>query len=225
MKILTRKQAEHKYGPANAVSKSQILKVFDLASIGQKDTFYDLGSGHGRVVRFAVTHTNVKKAIGIEQLETRFCRSVALAKKKLPKKQLEKLDFWCCDIEDYDTYDATVVYNGIEEDLDEISMYQKMFKNKPVKIVKRYLPLVGYLPVDANRDDKRSWFFLMRNPLKKYKTRSKRMWAREVTGECDATIDDVKNCLKIQMKRNEIHNTDIRVALENLETLIERRFD
>jgi precorrin-6B methylase 2 len=82
-------------GPATALSPKERSVLIDLAKIGKNDVFYDLGSGHGRLVIDVVKTTKAKKAVGIEVDYKRFCNSVRLAQRSLSKAQLKRTDFYC----------------------------------------------------------------------------------------------------------------------------------
>jgi len=187
MEICSEKQLEDEWGSANALSPSEIIRMLTWVKVRKSDVFYDLGSGHGRVVRMAITHGHVKKAVGIEHVEDRFCRSRAIAKRTLSRRNLKKIEFLCGDIEDFDISDVTVVYEGHNPFDKEDRMYRRLFKNKRVKIIKRHLPLVGYIPADAQRSKIGSWFFLMKNPLGRYRTYSKSDWICNVLNQKNAS--------------------------------------
>ncbi len=190
MEIKTEKQLEDEWGPANALSKSEAIKMLRWIKLKKTDVFYDLGSGHGRIVRYAVKYGKVKKAVGIEHEDERFCKSRDISKKTMSKNQLRKIEFWLGDMEDFDISDATVIYEG-HEPFEEDKMYRKLLKGKKgVKIIKRHLPLIGYRPIDALRSKKGSWFFLMKTPLKKYRTRSKSEWLSLVLGKENVTKNE-----------------------------------
>jgi len=71
LKDLSEEELEDEWGPANAITPSEIINLLKLANSKSSDIFYDLGCGHGRVVRMAITYGKVKKAIGIEHEEER----------------------------------------------------------------------------------------------------------------------------------------------------------
>lgn len=151
MEIKTRKQFEDEWGPADAITPTEIMVMLNWLKLKKNDVFYDLGSGYGRVVRAAIKHGKVRKAVGIEHEDDRFCRAREIAKRTMSKKELKKIDFWLGDMEDFDISDATVIYEG-HEPFEEDKMYRKLLKGKKgVKIIKRHLPLVGYRPIDAQR--------------------------------------------------------------------------
>lgn len=191
MDFKTEKQLEDEWGPANALSTSEIKKVFRWAKLKKTDVFYDLGSGHGRVVRCAVQFGNVKKAVGIEHEDERFCKARNIAKRTMSRYRLKKIYFKLGDMEDFEISDATVVYEGHELYEEEVKMYGKLLKRKKgVKIIKRHLPLVGYKPVDVFRNNNGSWFFMMKTPLNKYRIHSKKEWFSAVLGKDNVTMNE-----------------------------------
>lgn len=224
MEFLTKKQTEDKWGPANAINPSQILNMLELGRVGSNDVFYDLGSGHGRVVRMAVTKKHAKKAIGIELDEDRFCMSRNIAKRELSRRQLKKVDYWLGYFQDYELSDATVVYEGHYEIKDEVNNYKKILKKRRVKIIKRELPLISYVPIAVNRKSRNCWFFLMKYPLKRYKTRSKNKWASYVLGRNNVSIRDVYDYYDKQMKKEGMTPNERRKALNRVKKLVQERF-
>jgi hypothetical protein len=84
---------------------------------------------------------------GIEKDVTRFCNSVKIAKINLSRQQLKKIDFWRADYKHYDFSDATIIYNGLTEEDEEIKTYENVFRQKKAKIIKMDLPLVSYKPI------------------------------------------------------------------------------
>jgi hypothetical protein len=66
----------------------------------------------------------------------------------------------------YDYDDATVVYNSLIEEDDEIEIYKKRFNTKRLRLIKKDLPLVGYSPYLVSRDLEDSWFFFLSSLLR-----------------------------------------------------------
>lgn len=224
MEFLTKKRAADECGPANAITKSQIRSMLKLASICRNDIFYDLGSGHGKIIRMIVKERNPEQAIGIENDVYRFWRSVMNAKRYLSKKELSKIYFWCIDMDYAELSDASIIYNGLEEDNNEINLYKNKFGKKGVKIIKKDLPLISYRPVAVNRDNPYCWFFLMKYPLHRYKTRDKNKWASYVLGRNNVSIRDVYDYYDKQMKKREIIPSERRMALNAVKRLVRERF-
>ena len=177
MDFPTKRQTEDESGPANALSSNEIKNMLILAHITKRDVFYDLGSGNGRIVRTLVSKTKAKYACGIEKDVTHFCASVKNAKANLSRQQLKKIDFWRADYKHYDFSDATIIYNGLTEEDEEIKTYEKVFGQKNVKIIKTDLPLVSYKRI-ASKFSKNIRFYLMQYPLKPYKMTNKNSWPR-----------------------------------------------
>ncbi len=224
MEFLTKKQAEDECGPANAITPFQIRNMLRLANVGKNDIFYDLGSGHGRIVRMAITEGHAKEAIGIEDDADRFCSSRTIAKRELSKKQLKRAEFLCGDMEEFDLSDANIVYEGHEQFSKEIEFYKRKFKNKRVKIVKKDLPLVSYMPLPVNRKSSTCWFFLMKYPLQKYKTRNKHEWAKHLLDRENVTIRDVYTYYDKQLRNRGIIRSERIKILRRLKKLVSERF-
>jgi SAM-dependent methyltransferase len=223
MDFLTKRKAENECGPANALSPSEIKNMLDLARITRKDVFYDLGSGNGRIVRTIVSKTKAKYVCGIEKDVTRFCNSVKFAREILSRQQLKKIDFWCADYENYDFSDATVIYNGLTEEAEEIKTYEKVFRQKNVKIIKMDLPLVSYKPI-AYKFCRNIRLYLMQYPLKPHKMNNKNAWASYVLNYKDATIYDVYKYFHRMLKKRRFSEYDIRGFDRELKSLVAKRF-
>ncbi len=193
MEFLSEKEDE--WGPPTALYEFEIKNMFKLANLSKNDIFFDLGSGDGEIVRMALKKRHVKEANGIEADIKRFLNSIEYTRDEFTKPKLQKIELWRAFYQDYDFSCATVVYNGLYsygED-DELETYNKLFAKtkKPVKIIKRDLPLFPYKPIKSHRDKKGSWFFLMKTPLQKYRLRNKDKWAQYVLGKSDAIMNDV----------------------------------
>lgn len=221
MEIKTEKQLEEEWGPANALSPLEIKNMLSWVKLKSTDIFYDLGSGHGRVIRLAVQHAHVKKAIGIEHVEDRFCRSREIVKRTISKSDLKKVDFLFGDMEDFDLSDATVVYEGHDPYDKEDQMYRKLFGGKKVKIIKRHLPLIGYKHVGAFRSKNRSWFFVMQTPLKKHRTYSKNEWFSSVLGKGGVQMDEFLNDYDKRLKKF-IEVKERRESIRHIKKLIQK---
>lgn len=223
MEFPTKRKAEGEYGPANALSINEIRNMLELAHITRQDVFYDLGSGSGRIVRTVVNTTKAKYVCGIEKDVTRFCDSVKITKQKLSRRQLKKIDFWRADYKNYDFSDATVIYNGLTEEDEEIKTYEKVFQQKNVKIIKMDLPLVSYEPI-ASKFSRNTRFYLMQYPLKLHKLTNKNAWASYVLNDKDATIHDVYKYFHEILKRRRFAEYDIKGFERDLKNLIAKRF-
>ena len=86
----------------------------------------------------------------------------------MSKQQLKNIDFWCADYKKSDFSAATTIYNGLTEENEEIKTYEKVFKQKNVKIIRIDLPLVAYKPI-ASKFSRNVRFYLMQYPLKPHK--------------------------------------------------------
>ena len=193
------------YGPANAVTPFQIRSMFKMARLGRRDVFYDLGSGHGRVVRLAVKEFHVKRAIGIEHHSERFCHARSLAKQKLTKAQLAKVDFWLEGM-DYlkssDLVGLTVAYYGLDPTKNNLKTFRQLFGRRNIRLITKDLPILGYAPLASSRESKTTWFFLMSHPLK-HRITDRDRWAKTFLGP-NATIDDVYKYYDRQLKKRQL---------------------
>lgn len=209
-------------GLANAILPFEIMDILTSIKIGKNDVFYDLGSGHGRFVRIFVKNTNAKSVNGIEIDADRFCKSVRIAKRSLTKEQRKRIGFICSDFEKFDFGDATIIYEGHEESMDEIPLYQRILKKNQVKIIKVHLPLLGYKPVKVIKNKKRC-FYIMQYPLEKYKVRSKNVWASHVDDKF-TTIEDVWKYYTRVLKDIGEDETSINESIQNMDILSKKRF-
>lgn len=173
--------------------------------------FYDLGCGTGKVIIRAILSRNVKKSIGIEMNKKYFKMARRKASDTFPDAFLRgRLDAWYGDYSAYkrgygyiyDISDGTVIYNSLAPSEGKTVFYNTQFLGKNIKLIKKDLPLVGFLPSDVSRKDRNSPFFLMKTPLKRQRTTSKRKWAQFTLGESDATIEDVYSYYETLWKRN-----------------------
>lgn len=208
------------------LSSTLINNLIELARFRRNDIFYDLGSGRGHVVRNVIKQCNIKKAIGIELEKNFYEKARKLSIKELSKKQLQKTDFWLGeyytedDCYDFDISDATIIYNSIEEYEGEIDHYKKQFRGKNIRIIKKDLPLVGFMPISANRTSSRCWLYLMEYPLKK--TKSKNSWAKAVCEDFE-TLDDVYRYYYEQMERR-FDKKEAKRSLQDLKKMVRKRF-
>jgi H3 lysine-79-specific histone-lysine N-methyltransferase len=97
------------YGEITFASLNKLLEYLDL---GEKDVFFDLGSGVGKVVLQVAMTSPVKKATGVELAATRYKESMkvldAAAKEKSVSRR--KCEFRNENILETDLSKATVIY-------------------------------------------------------------------------------------------------------------------
>jgi len=183
--------------------------LFEFSELNNKDIFYDLGSGTGKVVIDAYKKRNVKKSIGIEYNKNYYDIAKKRAKDELSQNVVGKnVDFLHGNYSDkkenryvFDVSDATVVYNSLAPS-GKSEFYDSQFEGvSGVKIIKKDLPLVGFKPMNVSRTDENSQFFLMLTPLKNYRIYSKKEWATSVMGK-DSEIKDVYDYYKWLWEKN-----------------------
>lgn len=212
----------------------QIRELMKLANFTQRDVFYDLGSGRGRVIMLVVKESKAKKAIGIEALRDLYQRARNAANEDLTDDQFKKVDFWHGDFDAqgldgkpflYEMCDATVIYYGVDESEDTIGNLKDRFRNKrQLKIIIKNLPFVGYASV-PNRANDACWFYLTKNPPKRI--RSKREWAGSVFEKQEATISEVYEYYADQLKKQYPDERDRKYrkgTLLDLKKLVHDRF-
>jgi hypothetical protein len=207
-----------------------VKKLLRLGNVGKKDVFYDLGCGDGLTVCMAITDSHAKKAIGVEVDRGNFEEACSYAIDELSKAQLKKVRFWLGYIHNVDTdddklifdySDGTVVYWSLEEDRRDVAFYKERLNHK-VRIIRKDLPLVGYKPDGASREDSDCWFFLNKFPLKKMKNRDE--WAKEVLGSDKVTIKDVFKYYRKQLRSRNTEEEGLRNSLRRLRRLVSSRF-
>jgi hypothetical protein len=230
MDLLDTFQALNECGPAKALSIDEISTMLKMAAIGKNDIFYDLGSGHGRIVREVAKKTRAKRSNGIELDVTRFCKSISITKKEITKKlisknQLKRIDLWRAYYEDYDFSDATIIYNGLSEtDDSETDLYRDFFKKKRIKIIKIDLPLIAYRPVRI-KVCKNIRFFLMNTPLQRYRVYNKEAWARYVLPDkINATIGDVYDYYTDLLIARGFRGRVLKKSILDLKKIVSKRF-
>ena len=98
------------YGEITTEGVHQLLQYLKLTD---KDVFYDLGSGVGKMVTQVYLDTPVKKSVGIELSPTRSKKAQSVKEKLQQQKKLDPkraLEFRTEDIMHADISDATVIY-------------------------------------------------------------------------------------------------------------------
>lgn len=97
------------YGEITFASLDKLIKYL---KIGQKDVFFDLGSGIGKVVLQVAMTTKAKKVVGVELSKSRFKESIAALKAAAKEKWLDKhkCKILNKNILDADLSKATVIY-------------------------------------------------------------------------------------------------------------------
>ena len=114
MQFLSEVQYLEKYGPPSALYENEINNLIKLARPTKNDVFYDLGSGHGDVVRHFYAKSKVNQSIGLESVHKRFLISIEKTRDEFTRNT-KNIDFWCTPFQDYNFSDATIIYCGIDE--------------------------------------------------------------------------------------------------------------
>jgi len=210
MEFLSQMQSLRRYGQPAALSENEIYNLIKLANPTKNDVFYDLGSGYGDVVRFFFAKTRARRAVGIEVDHKRYLTSIEKTRDEFGRK-LKNIDFWCTPFQYYNFSDATIIYSSIDEISDEpradniqVNLFNDYFSKNKIKILKRDFPLVGYKSVDAIRDRKGSWFFLMETPLRNHKIKDKQEWIDHVFRRKGKTVSDLANLHHAEYKKRDI---------------------
>src|SRR5260370_92734 len=128
-------------GPDIALSNRSIREMLRLAKATRNDVFYDLGCGRAQLCITAVSEFGVKRAVGIERLKrradkaTNHVRSLGLQR----RIEIRNEEFY-----DSDLSDATIAYNGLTEELRDLTFYESSLR-RGCRLVTLSLPIVGVL--------------------------------------------------------------------------------
>ena len=232
MEFLSQMQSLRKYGQPAALDENEIYNLIKLAKPTKNDVFYDLGSGYGDVVRFFYAKTKARRAVGLEVDHKRFLISIERTRDEFGRK-LKNLDFWCTTFQDYNFSDATIIYSSIDEissepkaDDIQVNLFNDYFSKNKIKILKRDFPLVGYKSVDAIRDTKGSWFFLMETPLQNHKIKDKQEWFDHVFRRKGKTVTDLANHYRDQYRKRGLYYSKSVICefRKNFERIANKRF-
>ncbi|WFO74626.1 class I SAM-dependent methyltransferase [Desulfurococcaceae archaeon MEX13E-LK6-19] len=119
--------------------------IFSVAKLSEKDVFYDLGCGDGRIVIEAAKRANVKKAVGIEIDENLVKVAREYARKAGVEDRVEIIhgDFFTVPIRD-----ATVVYMYLTKRANEL-LKPKLIRELKIgtRIVTLDFEIPGWKPV------------------------------------------------------------------------------
>lgn len=200
----------------------QIRSLLKFANLNSKDIFYDLGCGTGKIILEVVKQTNVKKVIGIENCRKNYRKARERINSFLKRniKEIDRIDIWFGDVEDYDISDGTVIFNSINEEEDTVKSYKSQFKKKRRKIITKDLPFVGYKS-KSNYESDDCWFFLMRYPF--VRIRQKRLWLRLVNKDF-TEFSKLYEYYENQLRDRDIARKQIVYALLELQKMVNRRF-
>jgi len=208
------------------LTPKRIESLLKFANLKHNDVFYDLGSGRGEIVRTAFRKFNVKKSIGIELTKSLYQTSIKKTIKEFHKNPIGKeIEFWYGDYasndDNYYTYDltnATVIFNSLDPTKDEEKFYKTQFPKKQIKIIKKDMPLIGYLPEKINSNDNKIWFYLIKTPLSR-KTKSKKKWLMSVMNDYSATEKMFFDKIKNQWVKRGITENEVKSDIKELKKL------
>ena len=93
------------YGEITEKGTDNLISIFK-SNLTESDTFYDLGSGKGKLCIDIANKTNVKKVFGLELHKERFDESVD----RLKDLDIDNVSFINKDFLDVDLSKATIVY-------------------------------------------------------------------------------------------------------------------
>lgn len=195
MKFQSEFESLKELGLTSTLNENQMNNLMNLTKPGKKDVFYDLGSGHGDIVRYFAANSNVSKSIGIESDHKRFLISIEKTRDEF-NKIVERVEFWCTPFQDFNFSDATIIYCGLEEidsnpknDNFLKEIFEVFFDSVKIKIILRDLPLVGYMATKLQRQKDGISFFMMKTPQSDYRISSKSEWIEHVLQKKGTTLD------------------------------------
>lgn len=191
-------------GPSITLSNRHIRKMLRLAEANENDVFYDLGCGKGQLCIIAVKEFNVKRAVGIDKHKGR----VKMARESVRCAGLQKrISIRYGLFENANFEDATIVYNGLQEDEDTLEKYESTLQ-KGCRLVTLASPPLSLMP---NKTDYP--FYLMNFPFSKANDDDE--WTSMVLLK-QATFEE----LLLEFKRDPDYVSDIRL----LKKLAKERF-
>lgn len=133
--------------------------VLDELKLTNRDVFYDLGSGVGKVATQAYLTTPIKKSVGVELAKTRHTKAESIRDQLRNKNKLDKnrkLEFQNKNINEVDLNDATVVFmcSTCFSDTLMKSIVEKLLKNpnKNLKII-----TLKQLPTNSHFKLEKTW--------------------------------------------------------------------
>lgn len=173
-------QAHQRWGRADFFDTRRKQILVRLAELKPQDVFYDLGCGDASLLIYVVKKSGLNRAIGFENMPSRFKRS----KDNVRKAGLDDRITIERDMYDADLGQADAILDMMPEgknDLNDLYGERSGIKDG-TKLIKHDLPLVGYLPDKADLP-----FYRMVFPLRNARTRDE--WAQAVLCDCEGTVD------------------------------------
>lgn len=187
---------------------SNIRKMLNLAKAKEDDIFYDLGSGWGQNLIIALTEFNVKRAIGIEDVQSRCHKSKERIKKfsiiesrgNVIKGDID--DLLEDKLQDADISEATIVFYGLKTDRKTLDKFRNKLQ-KNCRLVYYYNCLFPeIMPNDIDFP-----FFLSVQPFTN--TTSVIKWLRTVTQKTNSSLQKGKNPSEEELWDELSHDYDV----------------
>lgn len=201
----------------------EIRQLIRLARFRRKEIFYDLGCASGNVVRQVARNRKIRRAVGIDDEPGEIRKAWTKTLRDLSDNRLWYIDFRLAKMQDYDYSDASVIYQGVEENRSMVDEYRKTLGRRRVRIITKDLPLVGFLPFRSNPRSNRQRFFVTRYPLRRTKNLGK--WIEAILDR-PATLKDVYSYYREEISS---HYPDdepyAKKSVAALERLIKKRFE
>lgn len=200
-----------------------IRKLFVLANANEKDIFYDLGSGWGQNIIIALKEFGVKKAVGIEDENSRVKLSRSRLKKwnisqnkgKIIKGKYEKLIDG--KLKGGTLEEATIVFYGLSSE-EKFIQLDKLLNGLQDGCRLVYYFTNGLIPeIMPNREN--FPFYLSVKPFNY--TKSKLEWLRKVINKEKSTLG--KNLTEDELWQELRHDCDVEHVMDNVEEY-EKRF-
>lgn len=218
------------------ISPKQVRTLLELARVGRRDTFFELGCAKGLAVRLAISERNARLAVGVELNYSYYETARKLAIRTMSKSQLLRTNFWLGNMsnDDWSSDDekyafnfkqATVVYQSLIESPQDIKFYRHRFR-KNFKLITKDLPLIGYIPDAVSRENDHCWFYLTRFPPKRVKSMER--WCYQVLGDRGKTANDIYSYFRKQLRKHFENDSNrdelVEGSISPVRYLINKRF-
>lgn len=205
-----------KNGPPILFQDPDIRKMLNLAKAKEDDIFYDLGSGWGQNLIIALTEFNVKRAIGIEDVQSRCHQSKERIKKfsitesrgNVIKDDID--DLLDDKLLDANISEATIVFYGLQTDSDLLDKLRTKLQDGCRLLYYYNCLFPEIMPNEINFP-----FFLSIQPFRN--TTSTIEWLRTVTQKTKSSLQKGKDASEEELWDELGHDYDVNGDTEDVE--------
>lgn len=195
----------------------EIRKMLRLANVNANDIFFDLGCGWGQNIIIALTEFNVKRAIGLEEIEERYQK----ANERIEARKIDKNRYRIFK-EDFDNllddkidgiylHEATVIFYGLSTEKRLLDKFRKHL-SKGCRLICYYNCLFPEIMPDKNRID--FPFYVYTFPFNK--TTSRYKWLSTILQKRKSTIHHKNNPTIDELWHEMRHDYDIRADIDDV---------